>query len=451
VINRLALIAAVTLMAAGSAAATAVGQPRTGRQPRASAQQTSHPGVTAQETRHRRAPAAPDAVVAFNQLLQQVVTAPGAQPPTIHPTRTMAITQIAVYDAVNGILRQGKPMLFGEAGPRHASADAAAAAAARTALDALLPAQRAEVDAFYMETLAQMGSSLAVRGGLRFGERAAHAVLADRADDGASAVPPPFATEAGPGEYQLTPPAFAVAGFTQTAHVTPFVLLSASQFRPAPPPALSSPRYAADFDEVRSLGELNSTTRTADETAVGRFWGAAPIWIVWNQIADQAAVAMGNSLEQNARLFALLDTTLADGAIALYDAKYAYHRWRPITAITATDQGNANTVADPTWVPLANTANDPSYPGAHAEFSEAAATVLQDFFGTDVFSFSLSNPTIGITRTFDGFSQAANEAAASRIFAGQHFRYDEDAGQTLGGQVARFVLAHAFGPARRGR
>jgi hypothetical protein len=296
-----------------------------------------------------------------------------------------------------------------------------------------------------------MDSSMAVRSGIRFGERVARAALAARADDGASATPPVFMPQPGPGEYQLTPPAFAPAGFTQTGHVMPFVLRAARQFRPAPPPLLSSPRYAADFNEVRSLGELNSTTRTAEETAIGRFWGAAPVWIVWNQIADQAAVGMGTSLEQNARLFALLDTTLADGAIALYDAKYAYARWRPITAITAPDQGNPNTAADPTWVPLANTANDPSYPGAHAEFSQAAATVLQDFFGTDVFSFTLSNATVGITRSFDSFSQAADEASASRIFAGQHFRYDEDAGQTLGGQVASFVLDHAFAAASRGR
>ena len=403
------------------------------------------------QARHRRAPTQPDPVVTFNQLLQQVVTAPGAQPATIHPTRTMAITQIAVYDAVNGILGQGRPMLFRQRGPRHASADAAAAAAARTALDALLPTQQSVVDGVYDHTLAGLGSGVEVRGGVRFGERVARAVLAERAHDGASVTPPVFTPQPGPGEYQLTAPAFAPAGFTQTGHVTPFVLQSARQFRPAPPPALSSPQYAADFNEVRSLGELNSTTRTADETAIGRFWGAAPIWIVWNQIADQAAIGMGNSLEQNARMFALLDTSLADGAIALYDAKYTYHRWRPITAITAMDQGNPNTVADPGWVPLANTANDPSYPGAHAEFSQAAATVLQDFFGTDVFGFSLSNSTVGITRTFDSFSQAADEASASRIFAGQHFRYDEDAGQTLGGQVARFVLAHAFVPARRGR
>lgn len=126
--------------------------------------------------------------------------------------------------------------------------------------------------------------------GIRFGTEVAHAVLAARSNDGATATPPVFAPGAGPGEYQLTPPAFAPAAFTQTSHVTPFVLGSASQFRPAPPPALMSAEYAADFNEVKSLGELNSPTRTADQTAIGRFWGAAPIWIVWNQVADQAAV-----------------------------------------------------------------------------------------------------------------------------------------------------------------
>jgi PAP2 superfamily len=255
-----------------------------------------------------------------------------------------------------------------------------------------------------------------------------------------------FTPTPGPGEYQLTPPAFAPAAFTQTSQVRPFVLERARQFRPAPPPALTSAKYAADFNEVKSLGELNSTTRTADETAIGKFWAAAPIWIVWNQIADQAASAFGNNIEQNARLFALLDTSLADSAIGLYDAKYAYHRWRPITAITATDQGNPNTMADPAWLPLANTANDPSYPGAHATFSQAATTVLEDFFGTDVFSFRLTNSSVGLTRTFGSFSQAADEASASRIFAGQHFRYDEEAGQTLGSQVADFVVDHAAMP-----
>jgi PAP2 superfamily len=146
-------------------------------------------------------------------------------------------------------------------------------------------------------------------------------------------------------------------------------------------------------------------------------------------------------------MFALVDTSLADSVIALYDAKYAYHRWRPVTAIRAADTGNPNAVSDPTWNPLSATATDPSYPGAHADISSAAATALADFLGTDRFTFSLSNPTLpGIVRSFNSFSQAADEASSSRIFAGQHFRYDEDAGQTLGRQVAGFVAHSVLQP-----
>jgi PAP2 superfamily len=436
VIKRFALIATVaTLIASFATAAVASGR---SSRPRHGAVRA---GLTSET---------PDQVIQWNQELQKVLVAPGAQPASIHPTRTLAITQIAVYDAVNGILGGGRPLLVDLHGPRSASADAAAAAAARTTIDALLPSQQPTIDAFFQSSLAQIGSGEHVDRGIRFGNAVAQAVLAARAADGATATPPAFIPGTGPGEYQLTPPAFAPAGFTQTPHVTPFVLDTPSQFRPAPPPALTSTKYAADFNEVKSLGELNSTTRTADQTDIGKFWGAAPIWIVWNQIADQTTLGFGNSLEQNARLFALLDTTLADSAIALYDAKYAYHYWRPITAITASNQGNPNTVADPNWVPLANTANDPSYPGAHATFSQAAATVLEDFFGTDAFSFSLTNPSVGITRSFKSFSQASDEASASRIYAGQHFRYDEEAGQTLGSEVAGFVAGHALLPTHKG-
>ena len=435
-IKRFALLAtAATLIASFATAAIAAGRNSWHRD---------------SAVRLRLASDTPDQVIQWNQELQKVLVAPGAQPASIHPTRTLAITQIAVYDAVNGILGGGRPLAVDLHGPRRASPDAAVAAAARTTLDALLPSQQPTIDAFFHSSLAQIGSGEHVDRGIRFGSRVAEAVLAVRTNDGATATPPVFTPLMGPGEYQLTPPAFAPAGFTQTSQVAPFVLESASQFRPAPPPALTSAKYAADFNEVKSLGELNSTTRTPDQTAIGKFWGAAPIWIVWNQIADQAAVGFGNSLEQNARLFAQLDTTLADSAIALYDAKYAFHRWRPITAITATDQGNPNTVADPNWVPVANTANDPSYPGAHATFSQAGATALEDFFGTDVFSFSLTNASVGITRSFTSFSQASDEASASRIFAGQHFRYDEEAGQTLGSQVADVVADHALSPTTTG-
>ncbi len=346
---------------------------------------------------------------------------------------------------MTGITGDGRPLLVHLRGPRDASANAAVAAAAHSALEALLPTQSPTVDAAFANSMRELGDHGAVRRGVEFGDRFAQAVLAARTGDGASATPPGFTPVAGPGNYQLTPPAFAPAGFTQTGHVTPFVLASGNEFRPGPPPALTSTRYATDFKEVASLGRLGSMDRTPEQTAIGTFWGAAPVWVVWNQVADQAAARFDNTLAQNAQLFAVLDASLADSAITLYDAKYAYARWRPITAITARDQGNSTTTADATWLPLANTANDPSYPGAHAEFSQTASTVLRRFFGTDRFSFSLSNAAVGITRSFCSFSQASDEASASRIFAGQHFRYDEDAGQKLDEEAARFTIERTIG------
>jgi hypothetical protein len=240
--------------------------------------------------------------------------------------------------------------------------------------------------------------------------------------------------------------------FTHWAAVAPFALSSASQFRPPPPPAVNGPRYTADFNEVKSLGAVNSTTRSADQTDIGRFWGAAPVQNVWNQIAQLAGMSFNNSLEQNARMFALLDTSVADGVIALYDSKYAYHRWRPVTAIRSADNdGNPDTTGDPDWTPLATTALDPSYVGAHAEISQSAAVALRDFFGTDRVDFSLTTPSLpSVVRSFQSFSQAADEAAVSRIYAGQHFRYDEDAGRALGDEVGDFVAHRILGPTAPG-
>jgi len=262
-----------------------------------------------------------------------------------------------------------------------------------------------------------------------------------------------FGPQSGPGEYQLTPPNFHQPVFTNWPDVRPFALETGDRFRPPPPPAVTSPRYTTDFGEVKSLGAINSTTRTAEQTEIGRFWGAAPVQNVWNQIAQTAGMSHHNTLEGDARLFALLDTSLADGVIALYDSKYAYHRWRPVTAVRAADNdGNPDTAGDPNWTPLAVTALDPSYAGAHAEISQSAATALREFFGTDRLDFSLATPSLpGVVRSFQSFSQAADEASVSRIYAGQHFRYDEDAGQTLGDQVGDFVADHILEPVRAAR
>jgi hypothetical protein len=398
------------------------------------------------------ASATPDQVIQWNRTLLQILQTPGAQPATIHPTRSMAIVHLAIYDAVNAIVGGHAAYLVLHA-PRSASPEAAAAAAAHTTLLALFPNQHAVIDAKFQDSLSQIGGGAHVSQGIRVGIEAANAILAARADDGADGTPPVFVPASGPGEYQLTPPSFQPPVFTHWANVRPFALETGDQFRPPPPPAVTHPRYTADFDEVRSLGELNSGTRTAEQTDIGRFWGAAPVQSVWNQIAQLAGLSFENSLKQNARLFALLDTSIADGVIALYDSKYTHHRWRPITAVRAGDlDGNPDTAGDPNWTPLAMTALDPSYVGAHAEISQSAATILGDFFGTDRLDFSLTNPTLpNIVRTFQSFSQAADEAAASRIYAGQHFRYDEDAGQALGDEVGHFIFDDILGQVRHVR
>jgi hypothetical protein len=268
------------------------------------------------------------------------------------------------------------------------------------------------------------------------GVRAGRSLLALRKSDGSSVTPPAFIPGYAPGEYQLTPPAFAQPQLTNWAAVKPFALVRADQFRPGPPPPVTSPEYAAALAEVRSVGELNSLSRTPDQTQIGQFW-SAPIQNYWNQIAQTASRAHRDTLTQDARLFALLNMSLADDAIAFYDAKYTYRFWRPVTAVRA--DGIA---ADATWNPLVKTPPDPSYPGAHSVISFDAATILSQTFG-DRFDFVVTSPLLpGITRQFSRFSAAAEEAGLSRIYAGDHFRFDHVAGGQLGREIASFVAGH---------
>jgi hypothetical protein len=379
-------------------------------------------------------------VVDWNRELLRIVQTPGAQPATVHPTRSFALLQTAIYDAVVSITRNASPLLISVDAPRDARPDAAAAAAGHTILSSLYPAMRPALDRQLADELARIPAGPQTDLGIKIGDNVAAQLLVARADDGSAAVPPPFRPGSLPGDYQPTPPGFVPPVFTHWAGVTPFVLRSASQFRPAPPPALTSDAYARALNAVESLGRDTSTTRTADETVVGRFWAPA-IWNTWNAIAEDAALAHRASLERTAALFAALDLTFADSAIAFYDAKYAYQLWRPITAIRLADtDGNPATIGDPTWTPLANTAPDPSYPGAHSTISAAGAAVLGSLFG-DGDHIQVTSPALpGVVRSFDRYSDVATEAGLSRIFAGQHTRIDDVAGQQLGNDVARFVL-----------
>jgi len=381
-------------------------------------------------------------VVEWNRTLLVIVRTPGAQPATIHPTRSFAIMHSAIYDAVNAIDGTHKPYLIRLSASHFASQEAAAAGAAHEVLVNLYPNFQATLDTQFRQALAQLPSG--GRGeGIRIGKTVADRILALRANDGSNVQPIPYVFGNAPGDYQSTPPNFPKQPqFAHWSRVTPFALESASQFRPGGPPNLTSDRYSDAFDQVKSLGIAGSTTPTANEALTGRFWNGA-IQNYWNEIAQTASLAHDLTTAENARLFALLNLSFADAVIAFYDAKYTYNFWRPVTAIrAAVMDGNPDNEADPNWLPeVGNTTPDPSYPGAHAVISAAGAEVLSSFLRERHFEFSVTSEVMpGVERSFTSFPAAAEEATLSRIFAGVHFLFDLTTGQRLGSDVADFVV-----------
>lgn len=389
-------------------------------------------------------------VIVWNRELLVIVRTPGAQSPTVHATRSFAIMHAAIYDAVNAITKTHKSYLAHLSGvSRNASQDAAADTAAHDILVTLYPSFQATLDAQLQQSLAQGPDGESKAEGVSVGHKVASVILAVRSADGANAQPIPFVFGNAPGDYQSTPPNFPKQPqFTHWSRVVPFALNHANQFRPGPPPALTSDAYSAAFNEIKSVGVVNSTTATANQALTGRFWNGA-IQNYWNEITQTAALAHNLTTAQSARLFALLNLAQADSVIAFYDAKYTYNFWRPVTAIRAAGtDNNPETIADPNWLPeTLRTAPDPSYPGAHATISAASEAVLVSFFGRNHFNFNVTSETLpGVDRSFTRFSDAANEATFSRIFAGQHFRFDLTTGQRLGQKIADFVVDNFLTP-----
>jgi hypothetical protein len=374
-------------------------------------------------------------VVQWNRVLLTIVRTPGAQPATMHPTRSFAIMHAAMLDAVNVVDRRH----------RFASHDAAVASAAHDVLVALYPTPslRPALDAALQQSLATLPDDPDRAEGVRIGAASAIARLQQRSHDGADAAPIPYVFGTRPGEYQSTPPNNPKQPqFTHWRFVTPFALARASQFRPGPPPPLTSAVYAKALNEVQSLGIADSPAATVEQATIGRFWNGA-IQNYWNEIAQTASIAHRLQTVESARLFALLNEALADAVIAFYDAKYTYNFWRPVSAVRGADEDrNRFTTADPDWLPQSgNTPPDPSYPGAHAVISSAAALVLETFFGSDHIALTVTSESLpSVERTFESFSAARDEASVSRIYAGVHFHFDEAAGERLGRQVARVVI-----------
>jgi membrane-associated phospholipid phosphatase len=382
-----------------------------------------------------------DVVTEWNSAALEAIR-DGHTPPPI-ASRSLSILHVSIYDAVNGIARTHEPYLVQSAVPASASREAAASAAAHQALINLFPASTSNFDALHAAILAAISDGPQKTAGIVWGEFVANQILAARANDGSDAtVPPPSGS--GPGVWVPTPPGFLPYLLPQWGFVVPFAMSSSPQFRPSGPPSLDSQRYAADYNEVKELGAAVGSTRTEEQTLIALFWadgaGTETPPGHWNSIAQTIAATRGNTLEENARLFALLNIATADAAICAWDAKYTFDFWRPVTAIN---------FAEPelNWMSFIVTPPFPDYVSGHSTFSGAAATVLAFFYGTDDLPFTTRSDFLpGVYRSFPTCLAAAQEAAASRLYGGIHFRSANEDGLQAGISIGEWTATHYLQP-----
>jgi len=381
-----------------------------------------------------------DVVTDWNTAALNVIRANRTPPPIA--SRALAILHASIYDAVNGISRTHEAYLVQSAVPASASKQAAASAAARKVLVSLFPMNAPSFDDLNATTLAAVRNGPQKSHGIAWGESVAGQILALRFNDGSDATMGP-PSGSGPGFWQPTPPQFASYLLPQWGFVTPFAMPASHSFRPPGPPALGSTKYLGDLNEVKALGAQVGSTRTPEQSLIALFWadgaGTATPPGHWNRIAQVVGAARGNTIEQNARLFALLNTAMADAAICAWDAKYSYDFWRPVTAIRSS--------SDPTWSSFIVTPPFPDYVSGHSTFSGAASTVLAMFYGTDNIAFSTASDFLpGVTRYFTTFSAAASEAAASRLYGGIHFRSANEDGLASGIAIGEWTFTHYMQP-----
>jgi hypothetical protein len=394
--------------------------------------------VTAVAALAAPAVASADVITSWNRTFVDALEATQPPPPVAH--RSSAIVASSVFDAVNGVARQFTPVHVAPAAPHGASRAAAAVAAAHESLIALFPSQQAMLDARYADSLAELGSTPFVQRGLAWGTHVADEILAWRANDGFTAVLPPYVASTLPGRWQPTPPTFGPPLFRQFAQMTPFALASPGQFPLPGPPPLTSARYARDLNEVEALGSVNSSVRTATETETAKFWQLDTPAGMWDRVADDLAEQRSWSLVREARVLALTNIALVDSTIAVWNSKNAFDAWRPVTAIAQADRdGNPGTSPDPSWMPLLATPQFQEYPSAHSGISSAAAAMLASFYGNRASFTVTSNGLPGVERSFSSFPAAVAQVADARIFAGFHFRFSCDDGIVLGNAVADYI------------
>ena len=387
-----------------------------------------------------------DVVLDWNTIMQGIVS---SQIP-VPQSRFGAITQLAVFEAVNAITRDYKPYLGTVTAPANASPDAAAITAAHDVLKNYFPASAASLDAASAMSLAAIPAGPAKTAGIAVGQAAAAAMIAARANDG-SALTFFLPSSSDPGEWQLTPSCTSAGGaFFNWQNVTPFGIRSGSQFRLGPPPALTSTRYTIAYDEVSTVGGMDSTARPQDRANVALYYAAVGATGVFNDVARQLSVAQGKSLSENAHDLALINMAIADAAIATFDSKYHYKFWRPETAIhNAALDGNDKTQPDSSYVPFIVTPCFPSYPSAHGALSNAAREVMENLYAPGPISVTLSTTAVpGVTLHYTTLTQITDDISDARVYGGIHFRTDQDAGEKLGEKIGQYIYTHNLRPAR---
>lgn len=391
-----------------------------------------------------------DVILQWNRVLGQTIQIPNAQPPTVNPVRSFAMMHLAMFDAVNSIDRSYTPYLTEVHGAHNASIKAAAAQAAHDVLTNLYPNQQSIFANELAQSLAGISIGQSVRGRI-IGHIVAARMLANRANDGWSAPWTPYVLPPLPGNWQNTAPPGTPAVFTNYPGVTPFALTQNTQFLPAPPPALSSAEYAADFNEVKELGSATSTTRTADQGLTAQLWAIPPVsdGLLFN-VVRTTALARNNSTVENARLFALVFMAYHDALETTFTSQYTYGFWRPVTAIRRADEdGNADTAPDANWESLIPAPPHPSYASNASSASASLATTLALFYQRDDVQFQINfGGTPNLIRNYRSFSALTNEVARSRVYGGVHFPTDTAAGQSAGRSVANYVFLNYLTPRR---
>jgi hypothetical protein len=358
-------------------------------------------------------------------------------PSTPVAVRVMAIVQVSVFEAVNAVSGRYPAQRAKLAPAPNASVEAAVAAATRTALAKLMPAQQPAIDADYQALLGRVPDGSAKTAGIALGEQAATAIVALCADDGALA-PDVYRPHAAPGVYvPTTGPAVPHWGARR-----PWVMSRGDHFRPGPPPALTSALWARDYNEIKAVGGRTSTQRTPEQTAMAKFWEATLPVVYW-PVARAVAGAPGRDLTDNARLFALAGMAMDDGLIAVFDAKYHYNFWRPVTAIRNGDlDGNDATERDGGWAPFIDTPMHPEYPCAHCIVSASLGAVLAVEIGSGATPklSSASSTAGGAVRTWATVADFVKEVAEARIYDGVHYRNSTEVGTAMGRKIGELAV-----------